>query len=69
MKHLIDRLTPENKIKLDALTVLYPNIGNNIIEELSSKSYVRDVTYGVLFDMEHHARIKDSPYEMFEESE
>ncbi|MDA9245713.1 hypothetical protein N9P20_00965 [Polaribacter sp.] len=69
MKYLIDRLTSENKIKLDALTVLYPNIAENIAKELSSKLYVRDVNYGVLFDMEHHARIKDSPYEMFEESE
>ena len=63
---LIKRLKPQYKAILQNRNIDYPTIISSIIEELETKEYVRDLSYGCFMDMRFFFN-SDSAYDYFTE--
>ena len=64
---LNQRLKPFYADALETANIKYPNIVASICDELQTKTFVRELTYGCVFDLQTVTNSRVSPYDMFEE--
>ncbi len=65
--NLLEKLRPIYQDKLAKANVEYPNIVSYIVEELESKEFVMDLTYGCIMSLRNMTGTQGtvSPFEFF----
>jgi hypothetical protein len=57
MENLLQRLKPELKTKIEQDLDLYPALVGELLEELKNKSFINDVKYMYIVDLEKFYRL------------